>query len=248
MSENPKPSSSSSKSSGLPRKRFYRARAHSNPLSDSHFPVPIKPSLFDLSEHYPHFFPDQSNDPKRIEFADIGCGFGGLLVTLSPIFPDTLMIGMEIRDKVASYVDERIRALRTPVGDYHNISVVRTNSMKYLPNYFEKAQLSKMFFLFPDPHFKEKNRRRRVISDSLLDEYAYVMKVGGLVYAVTDVEELGEWIRGCLERHCLFQRVGDEEAAGDPVAKVLDSATEEGKKVFRNGGLTFRCVFRRIAA
>lgn len=24
---------------GLPRKRFYRARAHSNPLSDSHFPV-----------------------------------------------------------------------------------------------------------------------------------------------------------------------------------------------------------------
>jgi tRNA (guanine-N7-)-methyltransferase len=30
---------------------------------------------------------------KQVEIADIGCGFGGLLVALSPLFPDTLMIG-----------------------------------------------------------------------------------------------------------------------------------------------------------
>ena len=27
--------------------------------------------------------------------------------------------------------------------------------MKYLPNFFRKGQLEKMFFLFPDPHFKK---------------------------------------------------------------------------------------------
>lgn len=36
----------------------------------------------------------------QVRFADVGCGFGGLLVRLSPLYPDTLMVGMEIRDKV----------------------------------------------------------------------------------------------------------------------------------------------------
>ena len=34
-----------------------------------------------------------------VRFLDVGCGFGGLLVRLSPLFPDTLMLGMELRDK-----------------------------------------------------------------------------------------------------------------------------------------------------
>jgi tRNA (guanine-N7-)-methyltransferase len=34
------------------------------------------------------------------EFADIGCGYGGLLVKLSPMFSDINMVGMEIRVKV----------------------------------------------------------------------------------------------------------------------------------------------------
>ncbi|CAF1716276.1 unnamed protein product, partial [Brassica napus] len=83
---------------------------------------------------------------KKTEFADIGCGFGGLLISLATLFPETLMIGMELRDKVTEYVKERILALRKTSsggGEYENISVVRTNSMKYVPNYFEKGQLSK---------------------------------------------------------------------------------------------------------
>ncbi|KQK18811.1 tRNA (guanine-N(7)-)-methyltransferase [Brachypodium distachyon] len=239
----------------LPRKRFYRARAHSNPLSDSHFPIPISPDDVELSQHYPRYFPadkDEHGDGEvaapRIRFADVGCGFGGLLVGLSPIFPDKLMIGMELRDKVTEYVKERVLALRASnPGQYDNISVVRTNSMKYIPNYFRKAQLSKMFFLFPDPHFKEKNHRRRVISMQLLDEYAYVMEVGGIIYTITDVEELGIWMRSCLEKHSLFEAVPDEEIKVDPVVKLLSTATEEGQKVARNGGQTFQAIFRRIS-
>ncbi|KAJ6794894.1 tRNA (guanine-N(7)-)-methyltransferase [Iris pallida] len=255
MSNNSKNKKTNGQSTRLPRKRFYRARAHSNPLSDSHFPIPISPSDVDYSHHYPHFFPsekcdhDNDNAPTpKIRFADIGCGFGGLLVSLSTIFPDTLMIGMELRDKVTEYVKERILALRASnPGQYENISVVRTNSMKYLPNYFGKAQLSKMFFLFPDPHFKEKNHRRRVISHQLLDEYAYALEIGGIIYTVTDVEELGDWMRSCLEDHPLFTAVPEDELEVDPVVKLLTSATEEGQKVARNGGQTFMAIFRRIA-
>ncbi|PIN19947.1 Methyltransferase-like protein [Handroanthus impetiginosus] len=240
-----------SKTTGLPRKRFYRARAHSNPLSDSHFPVPIFPSQFDYSLHYPQFFPlpDRSDGSKKIEFADIGCGFGGLLISLSTLFPNTLMIGMELRDKVTEYVKERILALRASnPGQYENVSVVRTNSMKYIPNYFEKGQLTKMFFLFPDPHFKEKNHRRRVISPHLLDEYAYVLRVGGIIYTITDVEELGVWMKSCLDGHPLFEAISQEVLEADPVVKLLSTATEEGQKVARNGGQTFQAVYRRIAS
>lgn len=31
---------------------------------------------------------------KDVEVADIGCGFGGLLIALAPLMPDTLILGM----------------------------------------------------------------------------------------------------------------------------------------------------------
>lgn len=49
----------------------------------------------------------------------------------------------------------RIEALRVQEpGHFQNAAVLRTNSMRYLPNYFRRGQLTKLFFCFPDPHFK----------------------------------------------------------------------------------------------
>ena len=53
----------------------------------------------DWSKHYPAFFPADNKDSaearskKMVEFADLGCGYGGLLVALSPLYPNTLMLG-----------------------------------------------------------------------------------------------------------------------------------------------------------
>ena len=101
-------------------------------------------------------------------------------VQLSPIYPETLMLGLEIRVKVADYVRDRIVALRQRHADgrYGNVACERANAMKYLPNYFRKGQLSKMFILFPDPHFKRTKHKWRVVSPTLLAEYAYVLRVG----------------------------------------------------------------------
>jgi hypothetical protein len=44
-------------------------------------------------------------------------------------------------------------------GPFQNATVIRANTMKFLCNYFSKGQLTKMFFLFPDPHFKAANHR-----------------------------------------------------------------------------------------
>ena len=34
---------------------------------------------------------------KDVEVADIGCGFGGLLMALAPVLPDTLILGKPLR-------------------------------------------------------------------------------------------------------------------------------------------------------
>ena len=39
-------------------------------------------------------------------------------------------------------------------------------------------QLSKMFFLFPDPHFKRTKHRWRIVSTALLADYGYVLRPG----------------------------------------------------------------------
>merc|ERR1712182_181329 len=105
-------------------------------------------------------------------------------------------MGMEIRTKVCEYVNQKILALRSRAQHktdesstsasnsvqasypsqshaYQNISVCRANTMRYAVNFFAKGQLEKIFICFPDPHFKVKNHRRRIVSPALLDEYAY---------------------------------------------------------------------------
>lgn len=193
----------------------------------------------------------------QIEFADVGCGYGGLLVALSTIFPDTFMLGMEIRVKVADYVQRRIEALRLQhavaseaktVAPYQNIAVLRANAMKFLPNFFTKGQLSKMFFLFPDPHFKRKKHKARIITFTLLAEYAYVLRPGGLLYTATDVPDLHDWMREHLEAHPLFERVPEEGLTNDPVISCVLNKTEEGLKVEREGRRKYFAVFKRIAS
>ena len=68
-----------------------------------------------------------------MKFADVGCGYGGLLLTLSEMFPNDFSVGFEIR----------IKALRQQNEDkkYNNIACMRLNAMKYLPNLFYKGQV-----------------------------------------------------------------------------------------------------------
>ncbi|XP_067935243.1 tRNA (guanine-N(7)-)-methyltransferase B-like [Watersipora subatra] len=234
----------------LPQKRYYRQRAHSNPISDHLVEYPVCPEEMDWSTYYPAYFTGKGNkgkDGKCVEFADIGCGYGGLTVTLSTMFPETLMLGIEIRVKVSQYVQERIKALRSQnPGQYENIACIRNNAMKYLPNLFAKGQLTKLFFLFPDPHFKKAKHKWRIISPTLIAEYAYAMKVGGIVYTVTDVKDLHDWMTLHLAEHPLFEQLSQQEMDADPVTEKLYDSSEEGKKVTRNSGDKYLSFFRRI--
>ena len=61
-------------------------------------------------------------------------------------------------------------------GGYDNISVIRANAMKFLPNFFRAHSLTTIFLCYPDPHFKARKHKARIVSPTLNDEYAYVLK------------------------------------------------------------------------
>ena len=87
---------------------------------------------------------------------------------------------------------------------------------------------------YPDPHFKKGKHKWRIINPALLAEYAYALRVGGIVYTITDVVAMHEWMVQHLEDHPLFERVSDAAVTADPVVARMYESTEEGKKVARN--------------
>jgi tRNA G46 methylase TrmB len=139
-------------------------------------------------------------------------------------------------------------ALGSTPFTYENISCVKTNFMKYAPNYFRPAQLEKIFFLFADPHFKKSNFRRRVINTNFLAIYAHILQVGGMLYTITDVLDLHNWQVEHLDAHPLFERIPDADLVNDPCFSAMHMATEEGQKVTRLSGQKYPAVYRRIAA
>ena len=208
---------------------------------------------------------------------------------------------MEIRTSVTEYVTEKIKALRaqqkpppaptdealpaqadtsaastlptTVPGQYNNISALRANTMKFLPNFFVRSQLRAIFLCFPDPHFKTRKHKARIVSTTLNSEYAYVLRPGGIIYTITDVKDLHEWMADHLDRHPSFERVekqeyekgaegsngeceadgsgtnGDEAVSRAEMKMCVDmmmDETEEGKKVTRNGGEKYVALFRRL--
>lgn len=251
-----------------PKKQHFRQRAHCNPLSDSHIPHPNSPDEVDWSLHYPSFFnktdqqqeqqatpvntlaspitygPNEHSSPAP-SILDIGCGYGALIIGLGEMFPDKLILGMEIRDKVTQFTGALIDSNRANKKTSNNVSVVRTNAMKYLPNYFRSNTLELIFICFPDPHFKKSNHRRRIITRGLLTLYAHLLKDNGKIYFISDVKELYEWVCEAGKGHPLFKlEENDCCDDSDPIIRAMRD-TNEGQKVRRNGGTTYCCIFSR---
>ena len=145
-----------------------------------------------------------------------------------------------------------------PNAPYQNIAALRANTMKFLPNFFPRASIRHIFLCFPDPHFKARKHKARIVSETLCAEYAYVLRRGGMVWTITDVEELAGWMRtrfaefgldsentaGLFDQVTPLPEEGKDREVGRLV-RCIREETEEGKKVTRNGGNKFESVWRR---
>lgn len=222
------------------KKSKKRVRAHVNVFSPREVPPPVSPEAVDWTAVFPGW-----REGAEVTMLDVGCGFGGLLEHLSPVWPQRFILGAEIRDRVVEAVEDRLSKLRQKDSAYGNLGVVNMNAMKHLPNYFRRGQLLSMFFLYADPHFQKAKHKRRIINVDLCDTYAYMLRPGGRLYTATDVEDLHNSQVEALDAHPCFERLSQEECNADPNVPVMLNATDEEAKAKREGRGQWYSVYQR---
>jgi len=206
-----------------------RVRPHRNPLADGEDDHPDSPDAVPWQDMYPKM------RSLVVKWLDVGSAYGGMLCKLGPMEPNTLMLGLEIRPRVAEFAQQRVREHRANKNTLHNVWFEQSNVMRYLPYWFRKGQLEKMFFCYPDPHWKKRNLRRRIMGQTLVHEYAYVLAPGGRLYTVSDVPELEAWMIEMLDLCPLFKRLPEDEVASDPLLEVIVHSSEDAMRSQKRG-------------
>lgn len=88
----------------MPKKKFYRQRAHCNPLSDASMDVPVTPADVEWHTHFPAYIAEDGSAKvtgvdAAVRIADVGCGFGGMTIACAPCLlpscppPEPLLFG-----------------------------------------------------------------------------------------------------------------------------------------------------------
>ena len=98
--------------------------------------------------------------------------------------PEIGLIGVEIRRKWASIVDERLR--RRGLGARGRVFA---EDARQAISRIADGSLAVVYVHFPDPWWKKRHLKRQVITDELLVEVARVLRPGGELFVQTDVAE-----------------------------------------------------------
>ena len=149
-------------------------RQHVNPLS-SFFQKPIE--LQDFNSLF-------VNNELPIHL-DIGCARGQFLIEMALLNPNWNYVGVEIRSPlILSAQKERDRL------KLQNLHFLYCNVNVSLPNWLRKireGKLKRVSIQFPDPWFKRRHHKRRVLQPSLLLSLAKTLGPGSELFIQSDI-------------------------------------------------------------
>jgi len=154
-----------------------RIRQHVNPL-DSKFQQPL--NLPDWQEIYA--------DCDRPWHLDIGCARGRFLLSMAQHNPKVNYLGIEIRKQLAELANQDrdqlgMTNLHYLFGNINSSAVVLLESLP-------QNSLQTISVQFPDPWFKKKHHKRRVIQPDLVNILVNYLKFGGEIFLQSDIEEI----------------------------------------------------------
>ena len=142
-------------------------------------------------EHAPRLPEGESVDPRLLVGAgttpieiEIGPGRGGFIFERLAADPEVRMLGLEIRRKWATIVDDRVRER----GLADRARVLAEDARVAFPR-FPAACARAVFVHFPDPWWKKRHAKRLVIGADLLPQVCRVLEPGGALFIQTDVAE-----------------------------------------------------------
>ncbi|MBV7331230.1 hypothetical protein KFU94_23935 [Chloroflexi bacterium TSY] len=144
----------------------------------------------------------ESQRPLEIE---IGFGRGDFLLNRAQNCSKRLFLGYEVKTKAARLCLARVERM-----GLENLWISDDDVRFSLPRVISDGRVDIVHVLFPDPWWKEQHRVKRLFSPPFVDLLAAKIRVGGLLYFKSDVEEYGELVRYLVGQHADF-------GAHDPV-------------------------------
>ncbi|MGB5634244.1 MAG: tRNA (guanosine(46)-N7)-methyltransferase TrmB [Waterburya sp.] len=159
-----------------------RIRQHVNPL-DRKFQQPI--AIPDWQEIYAH-----KDYPWHL---DIGCGRGRFLLEMAQQNPAVNYLGIEIRQQLVELANQDRDQLNLTNLHYlfANINSAAAVLLESLP----QNSLKTISVQFPDPWFKKKHHKRRVIQPDLVTILIDYLIEEGEVFVQSDIEEVAVEMR-----------------------------------------------------
>lgn len=136
-------------------------------------------------------------EPGREVELEIGCAEAQFLFERAEAYRDRLYVGLEIRDKLVAWVNDEAQARGLPVH------AVFCNANLHLRELFAPASVHRVFLNFPDPWFKKRHHKRRMIDEGLARDIHRVLVPGGELFFQSDVWDL------VLETMDTFERLDD---------------------------------------
>ncbi len=146
--------------------------------------VDVSGVLFSLEHLAPRLAVDEwFGRPAELEI-EVGSGKGLFLLTASERSPERNFLGNELALKYA-----RLCAFRLAQQGRTNARVIQGDGLKLFRDYLPDESAAAVHIYFPDPWWKERHRKRRVMQASFLTDVHRVLKAGGVLHFWTDVEE-----------------------------------------------------------
>ena len=168
---------------------------------------------------------------------EIGSGHGGFALAFGARHPDRVLVAVEQRRKFAADLDGKARGRKLS-----NLVVLMGDARILAPRIFPEGSLAAIHVHFPDPWWKRRHARRRLVDEDLSTLMLRLLRRGGLLDFRTDVEEYARGAVVRLEEAGFANESGPGRFADRPEGEV--PSTRE-KRYLASGAPVWRLRLRR---
>ena len=173
-------------------------RQHVNPLSRNFNEIEKIPSLVEMF-----------GDSKLNLHLDIGCAAGEFLFDLALFNTSWNYLGIEIREKLVKTAklkvrEKEIKNLYFVFGNAHNI--LNDDQSKFIIR-----NLKSISFNFPDPWFKKRHYKRRIIQPEFINILSNSLQRGTLIFIKTDVKDLFDYMDFTIASNFNFKKIDQQD-------------------------------------
>ncbi|MGK7889072.1 MAG: tRNA (guanosine(46)-N7)-methyltransferase TrmB [Leptolyngbyaceae cyanobacterium] len=209
-----------------------RVRQHVNPLAIQYREPAALP---DWSVLYGHL--------DRPFHLDIGSAHGHFLFAMAQQYPDWNFLGLEIRKPLVDFANEQRQAME--LDNLYFLFCNVTASLRPLLASLPERSLQRVTIQFPDPWFKRRHRKRRVVQPELVDTLAQHLAPGGWLFVQSDIEGVAAEMRDRIHVHPDFESQGNDTWYPENPFAVL---TEREAMTLDKGEPVYRALFIRSLA